>query len=134
MSIPASLQAVALSIQEVVFVPAVWPCPQCQEEMPPVWTIERIALDLGLDGPVLLRVRVSVHHCAACGCYRRAQPPFLRPNAVYTNRVVRTAVASVFEDGMARTRVPARMARDFWLRPSEAMIRHWCRDYAKERA
>ena len=44
--------------------------------------------------------------------------------------MVAKAVASVYEDGMAFRRVAARLARDFWVRPSEAMIRHWCRAYA----
>ena len=34
---------------------------------------------------------------------------------------------------MARTRVSCRLARDFWVRPSEAMIRRWCRDDARGR-
>jgi hypothetical protein len=31
---------------------------------------------------------------------------------------------------MAIRRVAARLARDFWVAPSEAMIRRWCKDYA----
>jgi hypothetical protein len=27
-------------------------------------------------------------------------------------------------------RVTGRLARDFWVKPSEAMIRRWCRDYS----
>jgi hypothetical protein len=77
---------------------------------------------------VLLLVTVSVHRCRPCRHFFRAQPPFLRPDAVYTNRVVATAVRSVYADGMAFGRVAARLARDFWVRPSEATIRGWCRD------
>jgi hypothetical protein len=94
-----------------------------------VWHVARTALDLDLDRPVLLSVTVSVHHCRPCRHYFRARPPFLRPDATYTNRVVATAVQSVYADGMAFDRVAARLARDFWVRPSEAAIRGWCRDY-----
>ncbi len=91
----------------------------------------RTAIDIDLDHPVLLGVTVSVHHCAPCRHHFRLQPPFLRPDAIYTNRVVAKAVASVFADGMAATRVGARLARDFWVQPSEAMVRRWCRDHAR---
>lgn len=96
-----------------------------------MWETSRTAIDVDLDGPVLLQVTVSVHYCAACHHHFRLQPPFLRPDATYTNRVVAKAVASVFDDGMATTRVGERLARDFWVRPSEAMVRHWCRDHAR---
>jgi hypothetical protein len=56
---------------------------------------------------------------------------FLRPDATYTNRVVEKAIRSVFEDGMPFSRVPERLARDFWVQPSEAIIRRWCRAYTK---
>jgi hypothetical protein len=90
----------------------------------------RTALDIALDGPVVLLVTVSVHHCPACRHYFRAQPPFLRPDATYTNRVVTKAVQAVYHDGMAVRRVARRLARDFWVQPSEGMIRRWCQAYA----
>jgi hypothetical protein len=84
-------------------------------------------VDIDLEQPVLLLVTVSVHHCPRCHHYGRAQPPFLRPDAIYTNRVVRMAVQSVYRDGMAISRVQQRLATDFWVQPSETMIRGWCR-------
>ena len=90
----------------------------------------RTAIDIDLDEPVLLGVVVSVHHCRGCQRYFRAQPPFLRPDAIYTHRVVAKAVEAVYHDGLAFRRVAERLARDFWVRPSEAMIRRWCRAYA----
>ena len=80
---------------------------------------------------MLLLVSVSVHHCSSCSCYFRIQPPFLRPNAVYTERVREKAVLSVYEDGMAFRRVSSRLARDFWVSSSEAVVRRWRRDYAE---
>lgn len=95
-----------------------------------MWEVERVALDLDLDQTAILLVRVGVYRCAPCGRHFRGQPPFLRPDAIYTRRVVATAVHAVVTDGMAVTRVVERMARDFWIRPSEAMIRAWCRQHA----
>ena len=43
--------------------------------------------------------------------------------------MVQKAVDAVYQDGMAMRRVPERMARDFWVRPSEGMIRQWCNQY-----
>ncbi len=57
-------------------------------------------------------------------------PPFLRPGASYTNRVVTAAVHAVFSDGMAASRVPVRLARDLRVRPSATVIRDWCRAFA----
>jgi hypothetical protein len=106
------------------------PCDRCQQSAPRVWDATRIAIDIDLDQPILLAVNVSVHHCVPCHHHFRAQPRFLRPNAIYSNRVVQKAVEAVFHDGLALRRVAARLARDFWVRPSEKMIRLWCATYA----
>jgi transposase len=104
-------------------------CDRCQQPAPRYSTAERVAIDLDLEQPVLLAVTVSVHCCPACQHYFRAQPPFLRPDAIYTNRVVDKAVQSVHRDGMALRRVSQRLAADFWVQPSEGMIRAWCTTY-----
>jgi hypothetical protein len=105
-------------------------CDRCQQTAPRVWDATRIAIDIDLDQPILLAVAVSVHHCIPCHHYFRARPPFLRQDAIYTNRVVAKAVEAVFQDGLALRRVAGRLARDFWVRPSEKMIRLWCAAYA----
>jgi transposase len=105
-------------------------CDRCQQSSPFFTTAERCAIDLNVDHPVLLHVTVSVHHCSLCHHYFRVQPPFLRRDAIYASRVVDKAVQSVYEDGMAMRRVTARMARDFWVQPSEGTIRAWCRTYS----
>lgn len=109
-----------------------WPdlsCPLCQQPAKAVGRADRTAIDLNLDRPVLLHVTVSVHYCEHCERYFRSQPPFLRTDAIYTNRVVMKAVQSVFEDDMAKRRVTDRLARDFWVKPSEASVRNWCKTY-----
>lgn len=105
------------------------PCRLCQNLAAALGTAKRVAIDLHLDHPILLLVTVSVHYCSTCQRYFRAQPPFLRPDAIYTNRVVSTAVQSVYQDGMAMRRVTERLARDFWVQPSEKTVRVWCKDY-----
>lgn len=125
-----SLNYTACHVRHVVWSLPFTPCDRCAAATARVWETRRTALDIDLEHPVLLLVTVSVHHCRACHHYFRAQPPFLRPDATYTTRVVAMAVRSVYEDGMARSRVTQRLARDFWVRPSEAMIRRWCANYA----
>lgn len=105
-------------------------CELCGRFAPRAWETSRTAIDIDLDGSVFLLVTVSVHHCRHCNRHFRVQPPFLRKGAVYTERVREKAILSVYEDGMAIRRVADRLARDFWVSPSEAMIRRWCHEYA----
>lgn len=117
-------------IYEVHFSQPLVPCDRCQAPAKGYSAAHRTGIDINLDQPILLSVRVSVHYCPYCHHYFRVQPPFLRPDAIYANRVVSKAVDSVYRDGMAIRRVADRLARDFWVRPSEAMIRSWCRYYS----
>jgi hypothetical protein len=89
-----------------------------------------VAADIDLEQPVVLAVVVGVHVCPVCGRMFRAQPPFLRPRAIYTQRVVQKAIEAVYCDGMAVRCVPGRLARDFWVKPDEEMVRLWCRAFA----
>ena len=91
-----------------------------------------MAIDIDLDRPVVLAVEVSVHVCPVCSRMFRAQPPFLRRHAIYTQRVVQKAIETVYRDGMAMRGVPDRLARDFWVKPDEKMVRSWCRTFAAE--
>ena len=105
-------------------------CPRCGLAAPRIWDVIRVAIDIDLDQPIVLSIEVSVHRCFPCGRVFRAQPPFLRRHAIYTRRVVQKAVEAVNFDGLAARRVPDRLARDFWVRPSEKMVRLWCRSFA----
>lgn len=131
-SSPSRLNQTPIRIRQVRWILSRTPCNRCSQPAPGVWETRRTAIDIDHDQPILLQVTVSVHHCKACHHFFRAQPPFLRPDATYANRVVAKAVASVFGDGMAFIRVPQRLARDFWVQPSERMIRLWCRDYTAD--
>jgi transposase len=116
-------------IREVAYLLPETTCDRCGCPAPRYSLAERAAVDLDLDRPILLAVTVSVHRCLPCQHYFRAQPPFLRTDATYSRRVVLKAMEAVHQDNMAMRRVPARLARDFWVRPSEGMIRQWCADY-----
>jgi hypothetical protein len=60
-----------------------------------VWDVTRVAIDIDLDQPIVLAVKMSVHVCATCTRMFRAQPAFLRPRGIYTGRVVRKAIDAV---------------------------------------
>lgn len=88
-------------VKEVHYIRPVLPCDRCGKPAPCLKLVERTALDLDLDGPILLLVKVSLHHCSSCHHYFRAQPPFLRPNCNYSRRVVEKASQAVYSDGLA---------------------------------
>jgi hypothetical protein len=122
-STPPALNHTPCTIRLLHHSPPYAQCERCGLLDRRVWEVSRTAIDIDLDHPVLLLVTVSVHRCPGCSCYFRAQSPFLRPNAIYTERVREKAVLSVYADGMALRRVTGRLARDFWVSPSEAMVR-----------
>jgi len=124
-----SINYTPCQIRQVDFLPPLVPCDRCGQDAGRVDVATRTAIDIDLDHPAVLAVRVGVHYCPPCRHYFRAQPPFLRPDAIYTRRVVRKAVESVYADGLAFRTVGQRLARDFWVQPSEAIIRRWCRAY-----
>ena len=128
----ASVQIKQVSFRRVYWSFPTVNCPRCGRDASRVWDATRVAIDIDLDQPIVLAVEVSVHVCATCSRMFRAQPPFLRPRAIYTRRVVQKAVEAVFCDGLAARSVPDRLARDFWVKPSEKMVRLWCRAFADE--
>lgn len=124
-----TINQILCDIREISYCQPTCPCVRCQQAARRTTTAVRTAIDVNLDHPVLLRSVVSVHYCRTCQHYFRAQPPFLRRDSIYSNQVVSKAVQSVFADGMAMRRATARLARDFWVLPSEGSIRAWCRSY-----
>ena len=128
----ATVQTKQVSFRRVYWSFPTVNCPRCGRDAPRVWDSTRGAVDIDLDQPIVLAVEVSVHVCATCSRMFRAQPPFLRPRAIYTRRVVQKAVEAVYRDGLAARCVPDRLARDFWVKPDEKMVRLWCRAYAAE--
>jgi len=97
---PVAVNQTFCQIIELNYSLAISPCDQCGQPAARFTTATRTAIDLHLEHPVLLHLTVSVHHCCLCRHFFRAQPPFLRPGAVYTNRMVAKAVAAVYQDQM----------------------------------
>jgi hypothetical protein len=127
-----TINSTLCQIRELAYLLPTLSCDRSGQMAPRYSTTTRVALDIDLDHPVLLLITVSIHFCPSCRHYFRAQPPFLRPDASYTNRVVQKAVQSVYHDGMAFRRVADRLARDFWVQPSEGAIRRWCRSASQQ--
>jgi hypothetical protein len=96
----------SVSIRQVCWTFPSVNCPRCGVDAQRVWDVTRVAVDIDLDQPIVLAIEVSVHVCAACSRMFRARPPFLRPRAIYTRRVVQKAVEAVFCDGLAAGFVP----------------------------
>lgn len=131
----SAINVTPLSVRQICWSQVSVACDRCHQPAERVGDVTRTALDIALDHPAVLAVEVSVHHCRSCRHFFRAQPPFLRPDAIYSRRVVQKAVEAVHEDGLAfrcvpHRCVPHRLARDFWVCPSEKMVRCWCRQYA----
>ncbi len=108
-----SINYTPCQIRQVNFLPPLVPCDRCGQDISRVDVATRTAIDIDLEHPAVLAVRVGVHYCPVRHHDVRAQPPFLRPDAIYTRRVVRKAVESVYVDGLAFRTVGQRLARDF---------------------
>lgn len=101
-------------------------CPNCLIEVNKQWEVKRTALDCSVeDGYGFLQITVGVFHCSKCSKHFRNQPVFIRPKALYTNRVANVAIASVIEDGMPISKVSRRLEREYGISPSESTIRGW---------
>ena len=125
----ASIVRTPCQIRHVRWTPPTPPCDRCSGPACRVWDTRRTAIEVELDAPVVHLVCVSVHHCRSCRHYFRAQPPCLRPDASYTNRVIAQAIRAVVAAGLAFRRVPDHMARECCVRPSERLVRSWCHTY-----
>jgi transposase/transposase-like protein len=128
---PISINQTLCQICEINYRVDTAACDRCGQPAARYTTATRTAIDLDLDHPVLVHLTVGVHNCRNCRHYFRVQPPFMRRDAIYTNRVTAKAVQSVYQDNMAFRKVAERLARDFWVRPSEKTIRQWCRVYSE---
>src|SRR5262249_49838242 len=61
-----SVQITLCSIRQVHWSFPCIGCPRCGRDAPRVWDTPRVAIDIDLDQPVILGVRVSVHVCSTC--------------------------------------------------------------------
>ena len=90
-----SIGATACLVRRVRWSLDAIPCDRCHQSAARVWDVTRTAIDIDLEQPVLLAVVVSVHFCRPCHHYFRAQPSFLRPDDIYSDRLVQKAVEAV---------------------------------------
>jgi len=90
-------------------------CPRCGTESPRHGVAVRHAMDIGLDRPILLRIKVGVYRCPRCRKHRFFRTPldFLGPSQFYVQRCRAKLIASIREDQMPIGRAAKRMDRDF---------------------
>ena len=96
-----SLNYTPCQIRQVDFLPPLVPCDRCGQDASRVDVATQTAIDIDLDHPAVLAVRVSVHYCSPCHHYVRAQPLFLRRDTIFTRRMVHKAIEAVSVDGVA---------------------------------
>ena len=99
----------------------------------------RHAIDLHLDHPVVLQIRVGCYRCPACAacserpCFRTPLP-FIEPGCSYVTRARQKLVESIELDGMAIGKAVARLARDFNLPIAPSTGWEWHRAAAPTKA
>jgi hypothetical protein len=94
------------------------PCPRCGTRAPRHDGAVRHAIDLHLDHPVVLRIKVGCYRCPACAACSekpgfRTPLPFIEPGCIYVTRARQKLVEAVELDGMAIGKAVGRLARDF---------------------
>ena len=105
-------------------------CPHCGTESPRHDGAVRHAIDIGLDHPVILQIKVGVYSCPRC----RKKPSFRTPldflgaGCRYVLRCRQKLVESVDLDNMALSRAGGRLARDFHIMPARSTVWEWYRE------
>lgn len=90
-------------------------CPQCGTESPRHDGAVRHAIDVGLEHPIVLQIKVGCYRCPHCRKHRNFRTPldFLGPRYRFVKRVRQKLIESVELDKMAISRSVARLERDF---------------------
>ncbi len=107
-----------------------YPCPRCGTESPRHDGAVRHAIDIGLDRPVVLQIKVGVYKCPRC----RKRPsfrtplPFLGARRTYVERCRQKLVESVDQDKMPICLAVRRLDRDFHVTPARSTGWEWYRE------
>lgn len=90
-------------------------CPRCGTDSPRRDVAVRHAIDLHLDRPVVLRIKVGCYRCPVCPerpCFRTPLS-FLKPGCHFVTRARQKLVEAIELDGMAIGKAVKRLKRDF---------------------
>ena len=90
-------------------------CPRCGTESPRHDGAVRHAIDVGLEHPVVLQIKVGCYRCPSCRKHRNFRTPldFLGPRYRFVTRVRQKLSESVTIDKMAVVSAVKRLDRDF---------------------
>ena len=104
-------------------------CPRCGTDSPRYAGAVRHAVDLHLDHPVVLQIRVGCYRCPVCvttPCFRTPLS-FLPPRHLFVTRARQKLVEAIELDGMAIGKAVKRLDRDFHVRIAPSTGWEWHR-------
>lgn len=111
-------------------------CPRCGTDSPRHDGAVRHAIDLNLDHPVVLQIKVGCYRCPSCKKKRgfRTPLPFLEPRCLFVTRARQKLVEAIELDGMAIGKAVKRLARDFHVTIANSTGWEWHRAAAPTNA
>lgn len=119
------------------FAPSTEPCPVCGKMAKRHQVVDRGPIvDVSLEGPVLLMVKLGVYLCRSDECCGKSirggrrrsfrKPlPFTVPRGHYTLRAREFGINGVKLDGMPFSKVVKRLAREFHVAPARSTAWEW---------
>ena len=111
-------------------------CPRCGADSPRHDGAVRHAIDLHLDHPVVLQIKVGCYRCPSCKqrpCFRTPLP-FLDPRCFFVTRARQKLVEAIELDGMAIGKAVKRLKRDFHVTIAPSTGWEWHRAAAPSSA
>jgi hypothetical protein len=104
-------------------------CPRCGTDSPRHDSAVRHAIDLHLDHPVVLQIKVGCYRCPSCKEQRgfRTPLPFLDSRCLFVTRARQKLVEAIELDGMAILKAVKRLARDFHVTIARSTGWEWHR-------
>lgn len=105
-------------------------CPRCGTASPRHYGAVRHAIDIGLDRPIVLQIKVGVYRCPRCRKKSSFRTPldFIDPDCTYVRRCRAKLVESVDLDKMPICLAVKRLDRDFHVAPVRSTGWRWYRE------